>query len=263
MSYVFSWKIEDFEKLVKSCEYNMATKYILKYMPEDNKIIEAGCGLGRYVVYLSELGYNIEGIEISQETIDNIKKLKPKLNVRVGDVAQLPYEDNVIAGIISLGVVEHFIEGPQAPLREMKRVLKNGSYMVITVPSLNYIRQFKHIIGLEKLKKMNFLRTLTGKKIYNKIDIPKKYKYKTYEGKFFEYQLTPKEFEAELINAGFEIIESVPVGQIGGLYHECGKWFVKFRDEKFYPNAIGKLLNSGFSKIPFFHNHMHLCVVRK
>jgi hypothetical protein len=48
-----------------------------------------------------------------------------------------------------------------------------------------------------------------------------------------------------------------------GVYHEFGQLFVFFKNWKFFPNIAGRFLNAMLSKIPFCHNHMHLCVVRK
>ncbi len=82
-------------------------------------------------------------------------------------------------------------------------------------------------------------------------------------GEFYEYIFTKKEFERALRSVGFEIVESVPIGHIDRLYHEFGRVFVSFKNRKFKVNYLGKLMNYFLLKIPFCHNHMHLCVVKK
>ncbi len=269
-SVVFQWKEEDFDALLESCSRADEMPYILKYMPKDGRIIEAGCGLGRFVIYLSERGFDIEGIEINPVTVSIIKKKWPDVKILRGDVACLPHPDNSISGIISLGVVEHFIDGPELPLKEMWRVLKPGHYAVISVPSLNYLRRLKHKCGYyalkERLKRVNFLRRILGKELLRKkLTCSKPYKFTPYflGSEFFEYRFTKKEFEQQLVKIGFEIVESVPIAQMDGLYHEFGRIFVSFRNWKFHPNFVGRCLNSLLSHIPFLHNHMHLCVVKK
>ncbi|MEM1995639.1 MAG: class I SAM-dependent methyltransferase [Thermoplasmatales archaeon] len=268
-SVVFEWKEEDFDALLESCTRAPELPYIIKYMPKDGKIIEAGCGLGRFVIYLSERGFNIEGIEINPVTVSIVRKKRPDVKILQGDIAHLPYPDNSISGIISLGVIEHFIEGPDLPLKEMWRVLKSGHYAIISVPSLNYLRQLKHKFGYyalkERIKRVAFIRRIFGKKPLKTKFIRRLYKFTPYflSGEFFEYRFTRKEFEQELVRAGFEIIESVPIAQMDGLYHEFGRIFVSFQNWEFHPNFLGKFLNNLLSQIPFFHNHMHLCVVKK
>jgi SAM-dependent methyltransferase len=233
--------------------------------------VEAGCGLGRYVQFLQERGYNITGIELSQEAVDTVAHLAPELDVRQGDVAHLPFEDNSVAGLISLGVVEHFIDGLSKPLRETYRVLKPGYYAVITVPSFNYIRRMKytvrahhlHLNPIKSLKRSNLVRRILGRKLITPQYVPYRAREHTVPELFFQYYLTKEEFEEELIRAGFSIVKSIPIAWIDGLYHEFGSRFVTFRNWQFYPTRLGLFLNSLLKKIDFCHNHMHLCVVTK
>jgi len=272
MSVAFRWNEEDFNDLVRSCDRDPSTPYILNYMPSEGKILEAGCGLARYVEFLSKRGIDIVGIELNQNTVDTVRKLAPWLDVRQGDVSRLPFEDNSISGIISLGVIEHFIEGPGRPLMEMLRVLRPGYYAVITVPSFNYIRRIKykfsnyHINPIKLLKAGDKVcRLLSEKPLRKSIpgSIPYKDKNRSVSDRFFEYLFTQQEFEQELRRVGFTIVESVPIALIDGIYHEFGRTFVSFSNWSCHPNIFGKLLNYIFGKIPFCHNHMHLCVAKK
>ena len=65
--------------------------------------------------------------------------------------------------------------------------------------------------------------------------IRNKPKFKTYYvlDRFYEYRLTKQEFESELEQAGFVIIESVPTSQSDGIYHEFGKLFVTINNHTF------------------------------
>jgi len=266
---MFEWDAGDFDKLVASCESGVELPYILKYMPREGKIVEAGCGLGRYVAHLSGIGFDVEGIEINPRTVEQVKEIGPDLNIRQGDVSRMPYGDDSVSGIISLGVVEHFVEGPSIPLREMRRVLKPGHFAVISVPSQNILRKVKTFSGYnfckERWKRIGILRRLFRKSPISPLEKQTALPYTPFyaHARFFEYRLTKREFERELTQAGFRIVESVPVAQMDGIYHEYGKAFVSFRNWRFYPHLAGKIVDRLFSRIPFFHNHMHLCVVQK
>jgi SAM-dependent methyltransferase len=280
MSTVFTWEKGDFEYLLRSCENDDATPYILKYMPKSGKIVEAGCGLGRYVKYLSEKGYDVEGIEYSGETVSMVKEKDSSLKVIQADVLSMPYQANSIGGIVSLGVVEHFIPGPFEPLKEMHRVLNSGGIAVISVPSFNLVRRIKRYLYIDEicyyvnpisiLRRSNIIRKLLKKKpldktrklSYNRRKSTSYVIYPTF-GDFFEYRFRKNQFEDILVKSGFTIIESVPIGHMDGIYHEFGRLFTTFKNWEFHPNIIGKVLNTLLSKKPFCHNHMHLCVVRK
>jgi len=58
MSIEFHWRPGDFNSLVEPCDRDTATPYILEYMPKSGAVLEAGCGLGRYVEFLSRRGCN-------------------------------------------------------------------------------------------------------------------------------------------------------------------------------------------------------------
>jgi SAM-dependent methyltransferase len=109
-------------------------------LPTTGKIIEAGCGRGQFVVALRSLGYDCDGIDFATSTIDEIKKLFPDLPVATGDVLDLDYETSSISGYISLGVVEHFLEGPEKALAEAYRVIRPGGVGIISVPVNNSLR---------------------------------------------------------------------------------------------------------------------------
>lgn len=120
-------------------DYYGGRQWILKFTPRYGKTLEAGCGLGRYVFYLSRLGIDIEGVEYLQSVAD--KMMEWSLNnayhclIRQGDVNCLDYPDNCLSGYISLGVIEHFKAGPQNAIQEAFRVLRPGGIAIITTPN--------------------------------------------------------------------------------------------------------------------------------
>src|SRR3990167_913208 len=85
----------------------------LKELPLNEPILEGGCGLAPYLIRLRQLGYDVEGIDYNEAPIQKVLAFDPKLPVKVGDVANIPYHDNTFGGYISLGVIEHFTEGPE------------------------------------------------------------------------------------------------------------------------------------------------------
>jgi SAM-dependent methyltransferase len=281
MSVLFDWNADEFDSLVSSCELDTTTPYILQYISKTGLNVEAGCGLARYVDYLARLGYTIVGIELNPETVEMVHKLRPRLDVRRGDVLDLEFADGTVGGLISLGVVEHFIDGPQTALGEALRVLQPGAHAVITVPSFNHLRRLKYRLGPiaaslnldRRLRQSTSVRRLLGRKpidrqrrahyTYNPGSVPFRCRGSVEATGFFEYLFTPQEFEAELIKAGFEVIESVPVATMDGIYHELGRRLVGWHDWKFYPSTAATVLDRWLRVIPFAHNHMHLCVVRK
>lgn len=142
------WKGLTPESEIQMWDYYGLRQWILKYTPRYGQVIEAGCGLGRYVFYLNSLGINIEGLDFEQDTIEYLNSWKDKHGFNHvpfinGDVQNLPYETSSLSGYISLGVVEHFIEGPQRPIQEAFRAMRPGGIAIITTPSISWFLWYR------------------------------------------------------------------------------------------------------------------------
>lgn len=143
-------KLPDFETLVQRGAADPLVRHITtRFLPDRTaKIIEGGCGIGQHVAGLSQLGYDVVGVDYAQQTIKKINDRFPHLSVRFGDVRSLPFRDNTFDGYWSLGVIEHFYEGYDPIIREMRRVLKPGGLAFLTFPVLSALRRFKARRGL-------------------------------------------------------------------------------------------------------------------
>jgi SAM-dependent methyltransferase len=147
------WADIDVRKSLESARGGYLGDYsrvFLDNLPRDEPVLEAGCGYGRYVLALLEHGYNVQGVEFSAETVERARGIAPEMNIRVGDILQLDHPDNYFGAYISLGVVEHFREGPQRPILEAYRVIQPGGALICSVPYFNPYRRWKsrrHFLG--------------------------------------------------------------------------------------------------------------------
>jgi len=193
---------------IRMWDYYGGRQWITKYVPRFGKVIEAGCGLGRYVFYLRKLGIDIDGIDFSESVIENLNNIKsqiePEAFFALGDVTKLPYDDNSLSGYISLGVVEHFIEGPMKPIAEAYRVLRPGGIAIITTPNKSFYIRYRNI--KQQLKRI--IKKIIGKK--------------TKESDFFQYEYSPKQLSNFCKEQGFFVSRAegcdllYPFTEIGG-----------------------------------------------
>ena len=93
------------------------------------------------------------GLEISGETVRKVKANWPDLKIVQADCRTSPFPSDTFDGVVSLGVVEHFSAGPQAPLADIYRVLKPGGTAIVTVPCLNGIRRLKRMLWWREIRK--------------------------------------------------------------------------------------------------------------
>ncbi len=166
-------------------------QWITKYAPRHGKIVEGGCGVGRYVFYLTRLGLEIEGVDFSEVVIEKLgavkKEIEPKAVFIKGDVTNLPYDDNSLGGYISLGVVEHFIEGPHKPMGEAFRKLRPGGIAIITTPNISFLVWYRK--NMKRIK--NAVKKVIGRKIKGSV--------------FFQYEYSPGKLKSFLEKEGFYV----------------------------------------------------------
>ena len=99
------------------------------------KLLDAGCGAGRNLIYFFRSGYDVFGVDQSREAIDQIKRLTaavaPHLaadNFRVEAVEDMSFSDQQFDVVISSAVL-HFARDEahwRAMINEMWRVLQPG-----------------------------------------------------------------------------------------------------------------------------------------
>jgi len=184
-----SGKLDEFERV------------FTRYLPKDLPVLEAGCGLGQLVMALSVRGYRVEGLDYAQGTIQRIQEAAPQLNVRTGDIYKLDVPDESYGGYISIGLFEHDPAGPQAALRETRRVLHPKGVALISVPYLNR----KRARLLERATSAGGTETAEGMG-------------------FYQYYFSQEEFQQHIENAGLRVLECYPYGVHTGLVRDSAFW---------------------------------------
>ena len=121
---------------------------LLQAMSPQGLHLEAGCGAGYWVAALRHYGFMIEGIEYARDLVNLVHAANPELPVRQGNVLHIDSPDDHYDTYLSIGVVEHRIEGPEPFLSEAYRVLKPGGKILISVPFLGPTRKLKSRLSM-------------------------------------------------------------------------------------------------------------------
>lgn len=120
--------------------YYMAFKdipFLLEeYANDDAKVLDYGCGAGRSLRFIRDLGYkDIVGVDISEDMINEAKRLDKRGKYQLIENSIIPYDDNTFDIIfmsyvfLEVGNIDDIIK----ILNEFKRVLKeNGHIIFIT-----------------------------------------------------------------------------------------------------------------------------------
>jgi SAM-dependent methyltransferase len=97
-----------------------------------HRVLEVGCGSGVFLRAAADRGADVTGVDSSERLVALARERVPEADVRVGDLQELPYEDDtfdVVAGFNSF----FFAADMVAALAEARRVAKPGGTVVIQV----------------------------------------------------------------------------------------------------------------------------------
>lgn len=119
---------------------------ILKLFKKRNvkRILDLGCGSGRHLVYFAKRGFDVYGIDISEEGLEIakswLKKENLKANLKIGSVYhEFPYPDDFFDALICVQVLQHAkISRIHKSIKEIERILKFGGILFLIVPKSKY-----------------------------------------------------------------------------------------------------------------------------
>lgn len=223
-------------QIESSQEYPVIAPYLQQVKNAGGRVLDGGCGLGGWVVYLQSQGFDVLGVDFSAETIERLNDLFPKCNWQYGDITALDCADGSFAGYISWGTFEHFEIGASPPLREAYRVLRDDGLLMISVPYDNVRVALQNVGGPDA-------SVTTQEKLG-----------------FYQWRFNRRELARELSRHGFEPLEIAPIYAIEG-----ARRLVTSLGGRHLPDMPRELLARGLRWLlpKAYLSHMLLAVARK
>lgn len=214
-----------------------------RFLPktEGISILEGGCGDGHVVLSLTNVGYDVYGIDTASETVCALNTHFPELPITQKDVRATGFTDEQFMGYWSIGVIEHFYDGYDTVLDEMARVIAPGGYAFVSFPHMSGFRRWK-------ARKQKYLPLVNLK-----------------EGEaFYQYALNTKNVIVDMERRGFSLCMKRYNSRLKGL-----------TDEISWGKSLLKRISGGGNKfwkilrklseyiIPSFFSHSVLLVMKK
>ena len=102
-------------------------------------VLDAGCGNGNISTVLASYGYDVLGIDMSEDCIEHATSMKNKynmshLNFEVANANEIQRFGRSFDAVICSEVLEHVYE-PTSILLAVRAVLKQDGLLVVTVPN--------------------------------------------------------------------------------------------------------------------------------
>jgi SAM-dependent methyltransferase len=206
-------------------------------LPKGSRLLDGGCGLGDWVVWLTRAGYPTLGLDVSRATIGRLKTMFPEMDFAVGDIRATGLPDASFDAYFSWGTFEHFEEGFGRVAGEAFRVLKPGGLLFVSTPFHN-LRHALYAILREPWRRAPQQKAT----------------------RFYQWRLTRSELAAELARRGFAVDDVRIIHKRQGLQ----RWLQgNFRLDPgtLVSKGLGVLLYPFVPKVLI--GHMILAVARK
>jgi ubiquinone/menaquinone biosynthesis C-methylase UbiE len=129
----------------------------LKHMKGCERILDVGCGLGRFI---AQDPSRIAGIDHNKRSVTACKG--KGYDVVLGSVTALPFKDATFDGLYCSHVIEHLVpEEAHKLLSEMNRVLKPGGTLAIQTPLLydGFYNDLTHVKPYYPEAVLHYLKT--------------------------------------------------------------------------------------------------------
>ena len=183
-----------YSRIPRKAEFKIMWPYLSK-LPKGSRVLDGGCGVGDWVLWLTREGYPTVGLDVSRITIAKLQEMFPDMEFAVGDIRDTGFAEASFDAYFSWGTFEHFEEGFDRVVAEAYRVLKPGGLLFTSMPFVN----LRHAIRA----------TLRGRWR----GVPPE----TERTRFYQWRLTRAELAGILARHGFAVEDVKVIGKRQGL----------------------------------------------
>jgi SAM-dependent methyltransferase len=116
--------------------------YLRRFVRDGDRVLDAGCGPGRFTIELARIGARIVASDLSPGQLDLHRRYAAAVDDSVearivADVSQLPFDENVFdAAVCYGGALSYLLERGPAGIAELARVTRPGGHVLVSVMSL-------------------------------------------------------------------------------------------------------------------------------
>lgn len=112
-----------------------------RWKSQDKKdFLDLGCGLGRHTILFAKNNFDVKAFDLSENAVERTREWAENLNLnvdfKVGDMLELPYENESVDCILCRNVISHTdTTGIKKIISEINRVLRKDGECYLTLGS--------------------------------------------------------------------------------------------------------------------------------
>lgn len=147
---------------------------IVKIIPRKSglKILDAGCGEGHLIEKLYKNNSNniCYGIDITEIALQKAKERCPYAKFEKKDLSKIDFDDNFFDIVICTEVLEHIFEY-KTVIEELKKVVKDDGYLIITFPNETLWTTGRFLLGRKPIKASDHVNSFNPNKISSAVNM--------------------------------------------------------------------------------------------
>jgi 2-polyprenyl-3-methyl-5-hydroxy-6-metoxy-1,4-benzoquinol methylase len=124
-------------------EEGLRRAFLLAHVPAGARVLDVGCGEGRFAAVLARAQAEVVGIDVAAEPLRRARLRHPELDLRQLPVqGAWPLQDASFDVVWAGEVIEH-VADTAGWLSELRRVLRSGGVLLLSTPSHGRLRMLR------------------------------------------------------------------------------------------------------------------------
>jgi SAM-dependent methyltransferase len=106
-----------------------------KYLKEDAKILDIGCGNGRFLLYMLRYGkYQLYGTELEGSSAERTSRI-PEISLKTGNLEMEDFPARSFDAITLFHVFEHLVN-PRQVMEIISHIIKQNGILMVSLPNI-------------------------------------------------------------------------------------------------------------------------------
>jgi len=121
-------------------ELALRRRFLLEHVATGERVLDVGCGEGRFAFELARAGARVIGIDVAREPLRRARERDPALDLRLVDAGEpWPLEDASFDVVWAGETIEHVVD-TAGWLSEVRRVLRPDGRVLLSTPAHGRLR---------------------------------------------------------------------------------------------------------------------------
>ncbi len=125
---------------LEPADFARRSTFLLSYVRAGERVLDVGCGEGRFAAELGKAGAEVVGIDVAAEPLRRARERYPELDLRqISAEGAWPLQDASFDAVWAGEVIEH-VADTAGWLSELRRVLRSGGVLLLSTPDHGRLR---------------------------------------------------------------------------------------------------------------------------